>query len=202
MTQTMATAGVEVAPFVLSYKMPDTSPLQDLIQHGETINAWGDSTVGQNSIMPSLRSSTQINLLQLGLTQQQIDNLDPLNFAGSCLFDYLLSFPEASMGFPGFEVREPPQILKYEKGDGYHQAHADLHPHFFPNRHLTFCMYLNTPESGGELCFVRQGVEVTPVEGTAVIFPSGWTHAHHTKPTNSTRYVFQLWWSFADSREL
>lgn len=198
MIQTMPVTGVEIAPFVVSYKMADTGPLQDLILHSESINTWDTSTVGQNSIQPALRTSTQTNLPELGLTQQQIDDLAPLNFAGSCLFDYLLSYPEASMGFPGFEVREPPQILKYEKGDAYHQAHSDLHPHIFPNRHLTFCLYLNTVDEGGELCFVRQGVEVKPNEGTAVIFPAGWTHAHYTKPTNSTRYVFQLWWSFAN----
>tara|TARA_Y100001938_G_C8101612_1_gene442258 strand:- start:5565 stop:6164 length:600 start_codon:yes stop_codon:yes gene_type:complete len=197
--ETMPVTGVEVAPFVVSYKMPDTSPLQNLIEHSEAVNSWGDSTVGANLIKPELRKSTQINLPQLGFNQQQINDLAPLNFAGACLFDYLLNYPEASMGFPSFEVREPPQIIKYEQGDAYHQAHADIHPHFFPNRHLTFCLYLNTVEKGGELCFVRQGVEVKPNEGTAVIFPAGWTHAHHTKPTNSTRYVFQLWWSFADA---
>lgn len=200
MIQTIPVTGVEIAPFVVSYKMPDTSPLQDLIQHSETINAWGDSTVGKQEVKPEVRRSTQINLPQLGLNQQQIDDLAALNFAGSCLFDYLLSYPEASMGFPGFEVREPPQIIKYQKGDAYHQVHADIHPHIFPNRHLTFCMYLNTPESGGELCFVRQGVQVTPTAGRAVIFPAGWTHAHYTKPTDSPRYVFQLWWSFDGHR--
>ena len=196
MIETMSITGVEVAPFVVSYKMSDTSSLQDLIQHSETINAWGDSKVGREEMKPDLRSSTQINLPELGLTQQQIDDLAPLHFAASCLFDYLLSYPEASMGLPEFEVREAPQIIKYEKGDAYHQAHADIHPDTFPNRHLTFCLYLNTVRSGGELCFVRQGVEVKPIEGTAVIFPSGWTHAHYTKPTKSKRYVFQLWWSF------
>jgi hypothetical protein len=195
----MSITGVEVAPFVVSYKMPDTSSLQDLIQHSETINAWNDSTVGENSIKPELRNSTQINLPQLGFNQQQINDLAPLNFAGSCLFDYLLSYPEASMGFPSFEVREPPQLIKYEKGQAYHRAHADMHPQMFPNRHLTFCLYLNTVNKGGELCFVRQGVEVKPIEGTAVIFPSGWTHAHYTKPTKSKRYVFQLWWSFDET---
>ena len=75
--------GVEVAPFVVSYKMPDTSSLQKFIKHSETVNAWGDSTVGQNSIKPELRNSTQINLPQLGFNQEQIDDLAPLNFAGS-----------------------------------------------------------------------------------------------------------------------
>jgi hypothetical protein len=198
--KTMPVTGTEVAPFVVSYKMPDTISLQALIQHSETINAWGVSTIGLREVKPKLRSSTQINLPELELNQQQIDKLPALNFAGSCLFDYLLSYPEASMGVPSFEVREPPQIIKYEKDDAYHQAHSDLHPHMFPNRHLTFCLYLNTVDKGGELCFVRQGVEIKPEEGTAVVFPSGWTHSHYTKPTGSTRYVFQLWWSF-DQKE-
>jgi hypothetical protein len=94
--QTMPVTGVEIAPFVVSYKMADTGPLQDLILHSESINTWDTSTVGQNSIQPALRTSTQTNLPELGLTQQQIDDLAPLNFAGSCLFDYLLSYPEAS----------------------------------------------------------------------------------------------------------
>ena len=70
--------GVEIAPFVISYKMPDTSSLQDLIQHSEAINAWGDSTVGQNLIKLEVRKSTQINLPQLGFNQQQINDLAPL----------------------------------------------------------------------------------------------------------------------------
>lgn len=198
MIETEPVTGVEVAPFVVSYKLADADSLQELIEHSERIDAWGLSTIGDYLLKPDLRKSSQISLPQLGLSQEQTDRLPPLNFARSCLFDYLLSYPEASLGFPTFEVREPPQIIKYEKGGAYRQAHSDYQPHHFPNRHLTFCLYLNTVDKGGELCFVRQGVQVKPVVGSAVIFPAGWTHAHYTKETGSTRYVFQLWWSFGD----
>ena len=58
--------------------------------------------------------------------------------------------------------------------------------------------YLSNVSEGGELVFPEHGLEVKPEMGKLVIFPSGWTHSHHTMPVKSdeTRYVFQLWWSF------
>ena len=51
---------------------------------------------------------------------------------------------------------------------------------------------------GGELVFPQQDLEIKPERGKLVIFPSGWTHDHHTMPvlSDEVRYVFQLWWSF------
>jgi hypothetical protein len=206
MTQTVSGTSSELAPFVMQYQMDEHTELAALIDVANTTQQWEHSQVGINSKhgmtereeteRQSARSSSQVSLATLNFSQQQIDALPALTFAAACLFDYLLAFPEASLGYPEFVVREAPEILRYEIGEAYAQPHADSHPHAFPNRHLTFCLYLNTVEKGGELCFVRQGVEVKPVKGTAVIFPSGWTHSHYTKPTESTRYVFQLWWSF------
>ena len=51
--------------------------------------------------------------------------------------------------------------------------------------------------------FPQQGVSVKPKAGKMIIFPSGWTHAHHTLPvlSDDVRYVFQLWWSFDEPSE-
>jgi hypothetical protein len=119
-----------------------------------------------------------------------------LTFAEECLGDYLEKLPQANE-FPPFAVQERYNVLKYEPGQAYHGVHSDYSPNSGNSRrHLTFVCFLNTVEEGGELEFTQQGIQVRPVEGRAVIFPSGWTHAHHTLVASEDRYVFQLWWSF------
>jgi len=60
------------------------------------------------------------------------------------------------------------------------------------------CFFLSNVSEGGELVFPQQNLEIKPERGKLVIFPTSWTHAHHTMPvlSDEVRYVFQLWWSF------
>ena len=120
-----------------------------------------------------------------------------LEFADGCLQTYMEKLPE-SANFPAFNVEETYSVIKYNKGQAYHGVHTDYVPfmEYLDRRHLTFVMFLNSVAEGGELEFVNQDLRITPEEGKAVIFPSGWTHSHRTYPPSETRYVLQFWWSF------
>jgi len=67
------------------------------------------------------------------------------------------------------------QLLRYEQSQFY-GVHHDLIPHQLERqsglRILTFYIYLNDVEEGGETNFPRLGLSVTPKRGSAVLWPS------------------------------
>ena len=183
--------------FVVPYQMEDTLPCVVVIDHANRHDRWFDSLTRspESEPVPEHRDSHQLNF---SAWSPALEHEPILAFAQECLEDYLAKLPCAN-NFPPFSVQERYNILKYEPGQAYHAVHSDYAPHAGnAGRHLTFVCFLNTVEKGGELEFVQQSLRVQPVEGRAVIFPSGWTHAHHTLPASEDRYVFQLWWSFND----
>ena len=141
-----------------------------------------------------IRDSQQVNYSPV---HYPVCHKEILEFADLCLQTYMEKLPEAG-NFPMFNIQEDYNVIKYNKGQAYHGVHPDYAPFVesMELRHLTFVMFLNSVAEGGELEFVNQDLRIAPEEGKAVIFPSGWTHSHHTLPPNETRYVFQLWWSF------
>ena len=158
---------------------------------------WEPALVGGNeglNVNVAVRDSL-IQKFQVG----DVDCHYPLLvLAEKCVDDYLFRFPEACK-FPPVKVEKFYNVLKYEKGQAYHATHTDYFPAgYFGRRHLTGVCFLSNVAEGGELVFPQQGVVVKPEVGQMIIFPSGWTHAHHTLPvlSDDVRYVFQLWWSF------
>lgn len=156
---------------------------------------WENALVTGGNLIKELRdSSIQYNKV----SDFSDEHKDLLNFFANSLNIYLGLHPIAN-DFPAFSVSETFNILKYEKGQGYHSTHTDYFPHGPTNlRHLTGICFMSDVSEGGELVFPQQDLEIKPERGKLVIFPSGWTHAHHTMPvlSDDLRYVFQLWWSF------
>jgi len=180
--------------FVAQYQMFDTSRCPETILNVQRSNRWQESqTLG--GLDKKSRDSRQV---------AYVSNAPPseheafLGFASECLADYLESRPEAA-SLPRFECTEAYNIIHYPPGGAYHVAHSDYAPSpLHRNRHISMVFFLNTIAEGGELEFVRQGLKVAPVEGRAVLFPTGWTHAHRSLPTAVDRYVIQMWWSFVE----
>ena len=158
---------------------------------------WENALVTRGNLDTQMRDSS----IQYCKTSDLLDEHKKLlEFFSNGLNVYLKMHPIADQ-FPSFNVAETFNILKYEKGQAYHSTHSD----YFPQgpmrlRHLTGICFMSDVSEGGELVFPQQDLEIKPEQGKLVIFPSGWTHAHHTKPvlSNDVRYVFQLWWSFID----
>merc|ERR1712228_873279 len=71
------------------------------------------------------------------------------------------------------ENQESFQLLKYEEGQFY-TSHYDFSPYRADGpRILTFFLYLNDVEEGGETAFPElNGLKVIPKKGKALIFPS------------------------------
>ena len=80
-----------------------------------------------------------------------------------------------------FDNGEDIQIVRYEPGQFYRQHHDQNTAVWAPQgpRVLTFFMYLNNPEGGGETWFPQvndvngsRGIMVQPRAGSAVLWPS------------------------------
>lgn len=100
-------------------------------------------------------------------------------------FDYLGS-PIDEWSNDGFV------IAKYKKGDTC-ILHEDGQAEESPLRYATLLFYLNTVD-GGETVFPMQNQKVSPVEGSAVMFPCMLTHPHEAlSPKNGNRYILQTW---------
>jgi|TARA_B100000902_G_scaffold399734_1_gene472169 hypothetical protein len=63
-------------------------------------------------------------------------------------------------------------------GGGYHSWHYENGTVECAARELTWMIYLNDIEEGGETEFMYQKRRVKPTVGTVVIFPAGLTHVH------------------------
>lgn len=90
------------------------------------------------------------------------------------------------------------KIQHYKKGEGEFHWHFDALGPGAWSRQLAMVLYLNTVQEGGETCFLHQGVEVKPVEGDAVFFPTFWTHYHRGAiPLSNDKYVISSFVSFS-----
>ena len=161
---------------------------------------WIDSTIvagDEQQHRPVTRDSGQQNFSAIN---SPVMHQPLLRYASKCLENYLEMFPQAN-NFPSFAVNENYNIIRYKPGQAYHSVHSDFYPNYnsvLSHRHLTGVCFLNDIEEGGTLEFPQQDLSIKAEAGKCVIFPSGWTHAHRTlPPVDQTRYVFQLWWSFA-----
>mmetsp|Transcript_22612 Transcript_22612/g.74989 ORF Transcript_22612/g.74989 Transcript_22612/m.74989 type:complete len:386 (+) Transcript_22612:99-1256(+) len=75
-----------------------------------------------------------------------------------------------------YDNGEDLQIVRYEPGQFYRRHHDQNTAVWTPQgpRVLTFFMYLNEVDSGGETAFpaVGGGIKVTPTKGSAILWPS------------------------------
>ena len=91
------------------------------------------------------------------------------------------------------------RIQKTMPGQGYHMWHCDDGNLFTSRRLVVVSLYLNTVEEGGETEFLYQSTRVSPVEGTLVFFPAGWTHTHRgNPPLSGDKYLLTTWLEYVD----
>ncbi|KAL1528796.1 hypothetical protein AB1Y20_010121 [Prymnesium parvum] len=70
------------------------------------------------------------------------------------------------------------QLLKYEVGQFYTEHHDQISPRHsaWGPRLYTFFMYLSDVEEGGETRFTRLNLTVSPSKGSAIVWPSVFSH--------------------------
>lgn len=92
------------------------------------------------------------------------------------------------------------QVQRYrpELQEGYHAFHCEVGSKVCSERMLTYIMYLNDIDEGGETEFLYQKVRVKPTVGTVVIFPAYFTHVHRGNPvlSDQAKYIATGWFTW------
>lgn len=89
------------------------------------------------------------------------------------------------------------QIQKYEKNTGFYKWHTDLKKGDGSNRFITFILYLNDVDEGGETLFVNG--KIKPTVGKLLFFPATWTYMHRgNMPISSDKYIITGWFSLPE----
>ena len=91
------------------------------------------------------------------------------------------------------------QIQKTLPGQGYHAWHCEQDGIPNGSRLAVPLIYLNDVEEGGETEFLYQGLRIAPKEGTIILFPAGYTHAHRgNPPLKGDKYIATTWIEFVE----
>lgn len=89
------------------------------------------------------------------------------------------------------------KIQKTVPGGGYHAWHCEDQTRDSRSRLLTFILYLNDVEEGGETEFLYLSKRIKPASGRLVIWPSGFTHTHRgNPPLSGEKYIITGWIEF------
>jgi hypothetical protein len=90
------------------------------------------------------------------------------------------------------------KIQHYKKNEGQFKWHFDAIGPGTWERQLAMVIYLNSVQEGGETCFHRQNLEIKPIAGDALMFPTFWTHAHCGQiPLSEDKYIISSFVSFS-----
>jgi hypothetical protein len=89
------------------------------------------------------------------------------------------------------------RVQKTLPGGGYHVWHIEASDTVeMLKRVLTFTIYLNEVEEGGETEFLYQSVRVKPVKGRIVIWPASFPFVHRgNPPLSNEKYILTSWLS-------
>ena len=91
------------------------------------------------------------------------------------------------------------KIQKTKPTQGFHVWHSDNGNLSNCRRLIVVSLYLNTVVEGGETEFLYQSKRVSPIEGTLVFFPAGWTHPHRgNPPLTGNKYLLTTWLEYVD----
>ena len=86
------------------------------------------------------------------------------------------------------------KIQKYSVGDGYHLWHNECMSGELSKRFLTFLVYLNDVNEGGETEFLYYPKRIKAEQGKALLFPGHFTHTHRGNPVISNqKYIITGW---------
>ena len=82
------------------------------------------------------------------------------------------------------------KIQKTKIGGGYHVWHPEITKRENSSRLLSWILYLNDVDEGGETEFLYYPKRVKPETGKFIIWPGGFTHTHRgNPPLSNTKYI-------------
>jgi len=99
-------------------------------------------------------------------------------------------FEAALSGSSGAHTMYTVKAQKTLPGQGYHVWHYEGATRETAHRLLTWILYLNDVEEGGETEFLYYRRRIKPKQGTFVLFPGALTHTHRgNPPLSGEKYI-------------
>jgi len=114
-------------------------------------------------------------------------------FLKSCAIHYVHKYSQIkNVGLSSTDIK----FQRTEPGGGYHLWHYENASFGFSHRELTWMIYLNDVEDGGETEFMYQKRRIKPTKGTVVIFPACMTHVHKGNLLlgDNNKYIVTGWY--------
>lgn len=109
------------------------------------------------------------------------------------------AYPEYAEQFAILNDCDPHKIWTHKlqktlPREGYHVWHTENMGRNSCNRLLTYILYLNDVEEGGETEFLYYGKRIKPTTGTLLLWPAGFTHVHRgNPPLSGEKYIMTGW---------
>jgi len=96
------------------------------------------------------------------------------------------------------------KIQKTLPTQGYHMWHCEIDgSDSCKDRVLSWILYLNDVEEGGETEFLYQSLRFKPKTGTFIMFPAHFTHTHRgNPPLSGVKYIATGWIEFINISDL
>lgn len=89
------------------------------------------------------------------------------------------------------------RIQRTNVGGGFHNWHFENTGCETSNRIVTFMMFLNDVDEGGETEFLYLHKRIKPKAGTLLIWPSTYSHTHRgNPPLSGTKYILTGWLTY------
>jgi hypothetical protein len=146
------------------------------------------------------------------LTKDQAIDFDNYNFAAveglevQCAeFNHRfwgMCYPLYAEKYSILQTSDPHSIfcIKLQKtvpGGGYHAWHYESMSRRTSSRVMTFVLYLNDIEDGGETEFLYLSERVQPKAGRLILWPASFTHTHRgNPPLKGNKYIMTGWVEF------
>lgn len=179
----------------------------------EKLIEYGDSVLDEKISVDNESHFEMMNGQDMyGTTQRRKDKSFMLNYASysftyqlnqflkSCMMHYMYEYSQlrdvALVSIDSKFQRTPP-------GGGYHIWHYENSAVWMAQREVTWMVYLNDIEEGGETEFQYQKRRIKPTQGTVVIFPAGMTHVHRGNMVlgDRNKYIVTGWYNKTGARQ-
>jgi hypothetical protein len=171
----------------------------------EKLIKYGDSVLNEEIAVDTTSVEIMDGQSMYGKTQNRKDKSFLINYASidytyqlnqflkSCMLHYMYEYSQLK------EVSLVSFDLKFQRtppGGGYHLWHYENASPAFAQREVTWMVYLNDVEDGGETEFQFQKRRIKPTQGTVVLFPAGMTHVHKGNLVlgDKNKYIVTGWY--------
>jgi 2-oxoglutarate-Fe(II)-dependent oxygenase superfamily protein len=148
---------------------------------------------GEKELQNEIKVSTDLVIPQGGAWAAAFDEVNQgVNSALQQITAQIPSLQIWPLWWTGYKIQH------YKKNEGHFKWHFDAIGPGTWERQLAMVIYLNSVQDGGETCFHRQNLQIKPIVGDALIFPTFWTHAHCGQiPRSEDKYIISSFVSFS-----